>query len=91
MGREEHPDDDSEAFGRPHRNYPLIAKTEPDFVMRTMVGVLGVIVVALLSFILNASYNNNRELGEIKAEFRATVLAMDRRLAALEQRVWRNE
>lgn len=75
----------------PERSSPLIARTEPDFVMRTMVGALGVIVVTLLTFILNASYNSNRELGEIKAEFRATVAAMDRRLTALEQRVWNRE
>lgn len=92
MGRDDNMDD-SESFGRRRRSRdaPLIARPEPDFVMRTMVGVLGVIVVALLSFILNASYNSNRELGEIKAESRATAAAMDRRLTALEQRVWNQE
>lgn len=75
----------------PERSSPLIGKGEPDFVLRTMVGILGLIVVGLLSFILNASYSSNRELGEIKSEFRATVAAMDRRLTALEQRVWNRE
>jgi len=87
---EDHEDDDSENFSR-RRSAPLISRPEPDFVMRTLVGVLGTIVVAQLSFILVASWNSNRELGEIKAEFRATVAAMDRRVTALEQRVWNRE
>lgn len=74
---------------------PLITKAEPDFVLRTLAG----IVVALLGFICIAVWNGNRELGEIKAEAKAsrdatdrriTALenATDRRITALEQKVW---
>jgi hypothetical protein len=55
--------------------------------------------VAFLGFISLAAWNGNRELGEIRSEFRTNTAATDRRiksleditdrrLTALEQRVW---
>lgn len=64
---------------RPARG-PLISKAEPDFLLRTLVGC----AVALLGFICIASWNSNRELGEMRTEMRTSTEATDRRITSLE-------
>lgn len=92
------PGEGMENFPPLPRQAPLISKTEPDFILRTLVGAM----VGLLSFICLFAWNGNRELGEIRAEFRTNTEATnqritalenvtDRRLTALEQRVWNSQ
>jgi len=90
-------DDDSESFA-PRRSVPLISHAEPDYLSRALLGA----IVALLGFICWSSWNFNREIGELRGEYRANTLATDRRitafelaterrLGALEQRVWKGD
>lgn len=67
-------------LGEQPRSAPLIAKGEPDFILRTLVG----IVVTLLTFMCYATWNSNRELGEISSRFEESTKATDRRITALE-------
>ena len=96
MSDDDYPDDSE--VGAHVRRAPLIQSAEPDFVLRTLVGAM----VALLGFICYAAWTGNRELGEMRAEYRANTeatdrritaleIATDRRLSALEQRAWKGE
>jgi hypothetical protein len=91
-------DDESENLSPRVRSAPLISHVEPDFVARTLLAAM----VTLLGFICYAAWSGNRELGEMRAEYRANTeaterritafeMATERRLSALEQRVWKGE
>lgn len=70
---------------RPRAAPSVVFRTEPDLWLRTLVGA----AVALLSFICYASYTGNREVGEMRAEFKLYMDSTDRRIAALESMVQR--
>jgi hypothetical protein len=93
--RDDYPDDDSE-IGARVRSAPLISRSEPDYFSRTLLGA----IVTLLGFICWSAWTFNREMGELRGEFRSYTLATDRRitaledqtdrrLTALEQRAWK--
>jgi hypothetical protein len=76
-------EDDSEYHDsrpRTRRAPSVIFKSEPDFILRLLMGG----VVTLLTFILWAVYTGNREQGETRTELRAYVEATDRRIDSLE-------
>lgn len=64
----------------PERAAPLIARAPVDAFIKIALTA----VVALLTFLLLFAYNGNREIGEMRSEWRENTKATDRRIDALE-------